>query len=204
MSITLLSPGPVQLQRFALEWPCECTPAGLENDDDLGEPYAHVEVADDLLGDDLAIATSLAINPQLDAAPANGSSIAFIAAVGEWRGLFSADAFPAVLMDSLTRLEERSPHKLNVFKLPHHGSKGNVTEKLLNNVECSHLLFSSNGDRFGHPDRSAIARVIADKRDKTLHFNHRTDQTLYWDCPELKAEYGFSVAYTCDTADKVG
>jgi uncharacterized protein (DUF486 family) len=57
-----------------------------------------------------------------------------------------------------------------MFKVPHHGSKGNVTADLLNHFDCRHFLFSSNGERFGHPDRAAVARVIADKSAKTLHF----------------------------------
>jgi hypothetical protein len=203
LSLTLLSPSPTQLQRLSATWAYECSVAGLANDDLPGESNTELTEPDDVLGEEPDIATLLAMNPKMDKAVANGSSIAFLAEVGDWRGFFGADAFPAVLINSLERLDTPGPHKLDVFKTPHHGSKGNITAELLAHFECAHYLFSSNGDKFGHPDRAAVARVIADKSAKTLHFNYRSEKTVYWERPEIRSEYGFDVAFSCDTAYKI-
>ena len=49
---------------------------------------------------------------------------------------------------------------VDAFKLPHHGSKGNVLEALVKVAPAQHYVMSSNGDTFHHPDDQAVARVV--------------------------------------------
>ena len=80
----------------------------------------------------------------------------------------------------------------------------NLSTELLQSLVCEHLLVSTSGARFNHPDREAIARVIRhgqrSGRPATLWFNHRADEPLnaVWDKPALKARYGYAAVYPQD------
>ena len=66
-----------------------------------------------------------------DQSTANGSSIAFILEYGKRKILLSADAHPDLLVKSLENLGSSAdnPIKLDAFKVPHHGSKYNISLK---------------------------------------------------------------------------
>lgn len=122
-----------------------------------------------------------------DAAPPNGSSIAFLAEFGGRSLLFGADAHPDALVPALKKLA-RSPGKpliVDVMKLPHHGSCANVTLELLEVVRADHYVVSTSGRRFQHPDEEAMARVITRGRSTpgarpTLWFNYASETTARW------------------------
>jgi beta-lactamase superfamily II metal-dependent hydrolase len=81
--------------------------------------------------------------------------------------LFAGDAFPNVLVASLRRLLKKLSDKidLDVFKLPHHGSRANVSTELIDLVRCPRYMFSSNGDNFEHPDREVSANRIQYRKE---------------------------------------
>jgi hypothetical protein len=120
----------------------------------------------------------------LDASIPNGSSIALLLEQGSRTLLLSGDAFATDLERAVARLRaERRLSRLSIggFKLPHHGSQGNVTRALLEQLSCEHYLFSTNGGRYHHPDHPAIMRVLAySKLRPSLHFNYATPKTLLW------------------------
>ena len=169
----VLSPTPEKLVRLRAEWDDVVTKAGLRPDHDAEEEPELL--APGLLGgslDDLADAPT---SP--DTAAANGSSIAFVFEYGGKRVLFGADAHPNVLTAGFAELTEK-PYRLDACKLPHHGSKGNVTAGLIEALDCPLWLVSSNGVRFRHPDDPALARVILKgargDRQPTLGWNYRS------------------------------
>ena len=108
------------------------------------------------------------------------------------RLLLGADAFPIVIRESLERWRS-DPHvdadapnrvRLDAFKLPHHGSKKNVTPELMAVVDSPAYLFSSSGKRFRHPDTEAVRIVLEGHTRRTppvLCFNYRSQQTELWD-----------------------
>ena len=146
-----------------------------------------------------------------DSAAPNGSSIAFLAEFAGRSLLFSADAHPDVLIAGLRKLaRERArvpagtpagkvpPLRVDVFKLPHHGSSANVTLELLDTVKADHYIISTSGRRFKHPDAEAMARVItrgrpASNMTPTLWFNYETSTTRPWMNPKLAEQYGYRV-----------
>ncbi len=130
-----------------------------------------------------------------DRSAANGSSIAFLLEHEGKRVLLGADAHPDVLESSLRRFGRQCGEdrvRIDLCKLAHHGSAGNVTQGLLHAMDCGKYLLSSNGDNFGHPDDAAIARVILhSSRPPTFYANFRSDRTEPWfaAAPDVGAEF---------------
>jgi beta-lactamase superfamily II metal-dependent hydrolase len=133
-----------------------------------------------------------------DSAPANGSSIAFLAEHEGKSVIFAADAYGDVLAASIDRLlEERGLEVLEVdaFKLPHHGSKANVSPSVLERVSARHMLVSTSGAQFEHPDPEAIARVIQRGGQPHFTFNYRSEENEIWDHAGLKKKHGYTTRY---------
>lgn len=94
----------------------------------------------------------------------NRSSISFLLSVGNFTGLFTGDAHADVVVNSLKELgySKQKPIRLNLFKVSHHGSKGNTNEELLCLVDCQHYLISTNGaNQHQLPHKEALARIVA-------------------------------------------
>lgn len=171
----VLSPTPEKLVQLRARWDEVVAAAGLRPDQDATEEPP--VVAPGLLGGTLA---DLADDrTPVDTAAANGSSIAFVFEHLGKRVLLGADAHPDVLTAGLSQLAEK-PYRLDACKLPHHGSKANVTSELIEALDCPLWLISSNGVRFRHPDDAALARVVlkgarGDRRP-TIAWNYRSDR----------------------------
>ncbi len=125
----------------------------------------------------------------LDHSEANGSSIAVLLDYEGIRLLLSGDAWPQVLRPSLDRWCAEQPDepgriRLDAFKMPHHGSKKNVTPQLMQSIECPRYLISTSGSRFHHPDVDAIEIIIdghAGNDMPELLFNYRSDDNDFWE-----------------------
>ncbi|MDF1597636.1 MAG: hypothetical protein P1T08_16275 [Acidimicrobiia bacterium] len=133
-----------------------------------------------------------------DGSKPNASSISFLAEYGNRRVLFTGDARSNSLVEGLDRLiEERALQKLEIdaLKVPHHGSKHNVSNELMQRLDCRHFLISSSGNRFHHPDDDAVARLIFHSDHPTLHFNYRSSDNEDWDRPNWKSELGYEAVY---------
>jgi hypothetical protein len=206
MVLTVLSPGNAQLARLSCTWATVLRRAGLDPAGPSMEELARrarkkgVEVFREVSRVDV---TALAGSPfRPDTSSANGSSIAFLAEYGGRSCLFTGDAFPAVLTGSLARLrQERGLDRLVVdaIKLPHHGSRRNVSAELVRSVTGRAYLFSTNGSVFGHPDPEAVARVIRfGSPAPQLVFNYRSEQNRIWDDPYLKQRYGYRTRYPAE------
>ena len=98
----------------------------------------------DALGDDGESSGDAAFGS--DPSIANGSSIALLIEYPvddpSVRMLLAADAWPSVLEASIARLLGSGDGRLILtgFKIPHHGSVGNVSESLLDRLSCKHYL----------------------------------------------------------------
>lgn len=206
MQLTLLSPTPVELAALRRTWETELRTAGLDPDSPEAalarlkkDQRLRPDDIDDLLGERRLDVEALAEESfESDTSPANGTSIAFIAEFAGKRCLFAGDAHPTVLEASIRQwLHERSESRLRLdaFKLPHHGSKSNLSLELLELVECKRYLVSTNGRYFGHPDEEALARVVVRGGEPVLCFNYRADKSAAWDDAGLKEDYGYQTVY---------
>lgn len=134
----------------------------------------------------------------LDAAIANGSSLAFVAEYEGRRCAFLGDAHAPVIQQALGRLaRERGeePVRLDAVKVSHHGSDGNTTTLLLQKMACHNYLVSTNGSVFSHPDEAAIARIVKHAAPARLYFNYRSDFNWVWDDADRKRQWNYEAVY---------
>lgn len=192
MKLTLVSPLPRTLVQLAGTW-----------DKELGRPTdkrllagRRLETSKDL--------RALAAKPfKPDGSRPNGSSIALLAEYAGLRVLLAADAYADVLAGALRGLmppgQSRLP--LHAFKLPHHGSRGNIDTTLMSLVDCRHYLVSTSGAVFCHPDREALARVVlGSDHPKTLWFNYPVPEKereyhALWQDPAFQRQWNFRAVY---------
>lgn len=202
VKLTLLSPDRDKLEALIPDWKKQCKKAGITPgaileeyvvDDDDVESFGGINI--DQLADEAF---------DNDHSRANGTSIAFILEYGGRRILLSGDAHVDLLEKSLRKLgaTEQSPLRLDAFKIPHHGSKYNVSKDLLGLVDCDHYIVSTNGNYFEHPEDVAMARLIKfGTAGATIHFNYKTKFNDFWDNRDWKNTYGYKVSFPEQGAD---
>ncbi len=200
LTLTLLSPTWDGLRALGKIWPPQ-EPEPEPSADVLGPDVMSIPWRQ--LADDTYIP---------DRSPANGSSIAFCAEHADGsRVLFGADAHTEVLVRSLHRLQSAGRYRIDVCKMPHHGSAANISQAFLRRIDCGHWLVSTNGGdlirptsreaRFRpgegrHPSMRAMARVIFHSgQAPTFWFNYRGASTDRYANPVLAAELGFQAEY---------
>ncbi len=204
MKLTLLTPDRSALSKLKRVWKREVQKTGLETGD---LPAWGARLYDtprllpkSLLGD---TAPGLEVLAQKDSkkdnSVANGSSIAFLAEFEGKSCLFSGDVPPEKLSASLHRLlrQRYQPRLvLNAFKVAHHGGGKNFSLELAGLIDCDKYLFSTNGERYGHPEKETIARLLTAKRNPCrLAFNYCSDANRAWKDPQLQAHYQYGVDY---------
>jgi beta-lactamase superfamily II metal-dependent hydrolase len=193
LKLTVLSPDAKKLLALQGDWKKTCEAAGLVPGVDRAE--AKVPEGYESLGAYDLEALAKQVRPE-DKAKPNGSSIALLAEFAAKSVVLGADAHPDILTQSLKTLGNGERLKIDLFKVPHHGSDANVTKDLLAAVDCDTFLFSTNGNKFRHPDEVAVARTIqSSERLVKLLFNYRQKHTTIW------AERADDVNFTCHFAD---
>ncbi len=190
MTLRLLGPSRTRLAELRRVWHAEIVKAGLVPGKAGSALERKAKTGDDLgvLGapGQINIERLAAETFQEDHSAPNGSSIAFLAEYDGRRVLFAGDAFAGDLEAGLAHLgaTAESPMPLSLFKLSHHGGRYNTSRALLERIRCGQYLVSTDGTRHGHPEPTAMARVISYGRRAgrpTLLFNYRSDQTNVWD-----------------------
>ena len=125
----------------------------------------------------------------MDSSPNNGSSIAFLFEINNFRILFLADAHPFVIAKSLKeqfKCTKNKKLKIDFVKLSHHGSKRNTSLKLLELIDCSNFIISTDGySPHNHPHKETLAKIIHQrnliqdenkrKRPINFYFNHKNN-----------------------------
>lgn len=116
-----------------------------------------------------------------DRSLANGSSIAFVLEVGRRKVLLAGDAHHDVLVTSLDHFPGPGKRlKIQALKLAHHGSIANLSTALLDRLDCTNFLISTNGSYFDHPDNMCIETIIEAVDGANLWFNYATEKTTRW------------------------
>jgi beta-lactamase superfamily II metal-dependent hydrolase len=200
MKLTVLSPTPAALSALRPVWAEEVRKNGLHPD----HPEAALEALGrkrrlhppDLLGARLKDVAALAgKRTARDTKESNASSIAFLAEYDGKSCLFAADAVPAILEASFDRLRndrKAATLSLDAMKVSHHGSKKNVTLKMMKMLNCPRFLISTNGDQHGHPDDEAVARIIQSGAGPVrIYFNYLSEATRGWLDDQMQRDYQY-------------
>jgi hypothetical protein len=132
-----------------------------------------------------------------DASNSNGASITLLL---EWeyrRVLLTGDAFAEEVRDGLGGIAGGDPVVVDLVKVPHHGSVQNVTQSLVEAVDCPLWVFSSDGTTYRHPDAQAIARILhyGRRANPTLAFNVPSKYSCWWNNDDWRALFGYDVCY---------
>ena len=129
--------------------------------------------------EELAKDTPKAPNLKTASELANAASIAFILRCDGLSVLMLGDCYPHNVEAYLRAkgYSEENPLEVDFVKVSHHGSKHNTSNELLDIIRCNHFIISTNGEKFSHPDRTAIAHILCHagrNRDEKVH--------LYFNC----------------------
>ncbi len=226
LTATILSPTRQKLRDLIPRWVEEIEKAGLKPESPLEtvleflEKRSALKPEDDLLGegdDDhgLDIEGWAELDFPEDHEEPNGSSIAILFEFHDEEDdkvkkcLMTGDAFPSVLSSSLRNLMEpdQPRFELDVFKMSHHGSKKNTSIELLRLLDCKTFMFSSSGQRFSHPNKETIARVLANQKKRSvpcLCFNYLSDLNKLSNVKNsVSGSFPYEVYYAEESSDCV-
>jgi beta-lactamase superfamily II metal-dependent hydrolase len=192
----VIGPGPGQLRALRRDWGKVLRR--------IGVTPGHPEEALDRLARRRALAglsDRLGKQAALDNSVANASSIVLFFEFEGRTLLLPGDCHGDLLAAGIRRLiTVRGGDRLrvDVFKVPHHGSRANVTPEVLSLVDTRRYLVSTNGARYHHPDVAAIERVLTTPgRDGEveLFFNYRSPTTEAWSDPGRQRRLGYTAHY---------
>ncbi|MBF0346220.1 MAG: MBL fold metallo-hydrolase [Magnetococcales bacterium] len=193
MEVTLLSPGKKQISELKNQW----AEVIQEREESMNQPVMGTAIGVSSHGRSNDIEQLLQKRFKEDKAVANGSSIAMLLFYQDKKVLLAGDAHPSVVAESLKRLGGTQPFNLDVCKLPHHGSKNNVSRQLLEAMHCDHFFISTNGSLFNHPDDESLARIVT-AGNKQISFNYPRPDLKVWDTPELKEKFGHTMRFRAE------
>ena len=132
-----------------------------------------------------------------DISVTNRSSICFVIEEGKYKVLFLGDAVIYNNGSLMKRLEEKygKTCHFTAIKLPHHGSRYNVSIDFIKRYTADEYYFSTNSERFGHPDIDVIADVIyySGTNNKKLIFNYPLDVIKLFDRNDWKQQYHYEI-----------
>jgi glyoxylase-like metal-dependent hydrolase (beta-lactamase superfamily II) len=110
----------------------------------------------------------------VDYTPANLSSIVCVAELGDKRMLFTGDALGAKVLPELETAGFLPPGKgkmkLDLLKVPHHGSSRDASVEFFERLPARHLVISADG-KDDNPDPATLKMISAARPDDqfTLH-----------------------------------
>jgi hypothetical protein len=208
LKLTLLSPTVKKLDAMAKEWKKVVTAAGIPPGD-LDAAWQLLATRKKFLPKKGLLGTAPNLDKLLkaqfvkDQAKPNGSSIAVLA---EYKGrsvLLLADAHPDTVAESVKKLcRERGVSKLPVgaVKVSHHGSKGNTSVALIQLIDSPKWLISTNGDRFQHPHKPSMARIVKYGRPKEIWFNYSSKYTKPWLAKDAQKKHSYKAVVRSEKA----
>lgn len=195
IELTVLSPFRKQLAQLRPVWVEECRKAGLDPRYKIPVPKKEIpgfEALGPLRVEELANKPY-----KKDLSKANGSSIAILAEYQGRKVLLAGDARAETILKSIKKINRETGNErldLEAFKLAHHGSKHNLNKEILDAINCNKFLISTNGDKFKHPDRESVARIIKfGSERKILIFNYKTNYNSVWNNRSLMKRYDYEV-----------
>ena len=116
----------------------------------------------------------------LDEGGPNSQSIVILAECEDRKVLLPGDCTPVELYKAIQSYNSinGTPLKLDLMKLPHHGSHRNITKNILSEVKCSNFVVSTNvNKRYFFPNKETVAKLIGYRSNAedtiNVYFNYQ-------------------------------
>jgi beta-lactamase superfamily II metal-dependent hydrolase len=211
MKITLLSPDMNKLNEMVAKWEADVDKFGLDPGD-LDKAWKQLisstkyHISKGVLGGDSDFEKKLEKQLSTDQSVANGTSIAFLAEFEGKSCLFLGDAHHDIICRSIRNLLGAKGGKLKVdaVKISHHGSRNNISKELLDLIDSKNYLFSTNGFKHKHPNKSSVEAVINwSEQEPTLWFNYKTEYTLPWQKSPAEGKKLFNSRYPSENKEGI-
>jgi hypothetical protein len=142
----------------------------------VGPIASRLEVFRDKWEKESGKAASLAslFRDDLDESPTNLSSLVMLVEIGVRKILLTGDARGDDILAGFKDAGLPAEMKLDILKMPHHGSDRNMTEKFLKAFPADHYVISADG-KYGNPDTiKAIVQVRKNDSYK-IHLTNTID-----------------------------
>ncbi|MCR1891474.1 MBL fold metallo-hydrolase [Ligilactobacillus murinus] len=106
----------------------------------------------------------------------NKTSIAFILEYNQKKVCMLADAHPSIVLENLKKVY-LEPVKVDLIKVPHHGSRRNLNSDIIKYIQSENFLIScKEHNRYNFPSKETISRIIRENsindRKTTIYFNY--------------------------------
>ncbi len=197
LDIKVINPTQAALSDLRAKWDKQLKEKGLDNEEKIWEALngdqRYESLPDDLLGDDDKVSDWAEAKFKEDKSPANKSSIAFIITYKDKSCLMAADATSEDLksnLESLNLLDEFDRITVDAWKLSHHGSKKSTQTYLTEMIQAKHILVSSDGKRYRHPDKETIAKLLVNQEEPIeITFNYTSSYNMIWANEQLTEDY---------------
>lgn len=103
----------------------------------------------------------------------NRSSIAIVIEFKDKKLLFLGDSSPIDIEQEIVNYTLENGKKFELFKVSHHGSRKNLSKKMIENIECENYLISTNGNNHNHPDIESIMKILElSDENKCIYLNY--------------------------------
>lgn len=131
----------------------------------------------------------------------NMESIAFVLVCGNKKMLFLGDANIEVCRKNLEQIYGNTPSKMNLIKLPHHGSKRNISMRFLKQYYSDSYLISA-GETKLRPSMETIAMILMNdsEENKKIYIVNRNQTIECFDKEKIHSDFNFEFI---DAKDKV-
>ena len=131
----------------------------------------------------------------------NMESIAFVLVCGNKKMLFLSDANIEVCRKNLEQIYGNTPLKINLIKLPHHGSKRDISMRFLKQYYSDSYLISA-GETKLRPSMETIAMILVNdyEENKKIYIVNRNQTIECFDKEKIHSDFNFEFI---DAKDKV-
>lgn len=131
---------------------------------------------------------------EIDESIVNRSSISFILEYDDKKCLFLGDT---VIDETILKNIENVvgfEYRFSAIKLPHHGSRYNITHDFINRYNADEYYCLTNSVRYSHPDLEVLAALLCkDSKFKKIIFNYPIDKAHFLDKEEWKEKYNYEI-----------
>lgn len=129
----------------------------------------------------------------------NRGSVAFLFQYEDKKALFLGDSHPDIVADKIFDLgwSAENPLHLQLVKLSHHGSRNNISLRLLQIIRCKNFLISDNGRRLSKETLAKIIKFNGNNNNERLnfHFNYSEEKYMQLFSNDEMSRYSFNCHY---------